>query len=480
MDKQPYGEGMTRIIPRRRLIRQAAASAVAGGLAMAACSTQPAKPTTQTPVITVTFQPFFISLSGSLLSSAQKLVTEGLAQFAQQGGSKGIRIQMVLFQSTDANIAAMTSGSGPDVVYDYNYAPYVEQHLLAPLEGFMHEDRMNPSTWSAGQIGVYQRSGHLYALPAYMGTAVYAVNLSAFDQAGQPYPTADWTSDDFVNVCTQMTGTVNGQTRYGGMLYQWNNMIDGSRWIFNAFGGSLMSADGTTSTLSTPGSLAAGRWMFEKCYWPKICVTRSAGYWGMFGSGQLAMRTMGTWELFGSLQSYQNMKWTILPFPIFPAGRATFSTDDFWALNAQSKHPREAWEVIKWASAGTYWNTFNMKLQLLSPARVDLWDQWISVVEAAAPPLKGKGLHWYADAAQKGYAYAPLYYRYDDAQAEDAVGGVIGKLYSQSLTSVADGFATADKLVDAIEAAGAKAQLGSSASSAVSRSASSASSGTGA
>ena len=479
MNVQPLGGGVTRRIPRRKLVQQTAACALLGGLALGACGTRTRSPhpTAQAPVVTVTFQPFFISLSGSLLSSAQKLATEALGQFAQEGGSKGIRIQMALFQSTDTNIAAMTSGSGPDVVYDYSYAPYVEQKLIAPLDDFVKQDGLDLATWSAGQIAVYQRSGHLYAVPAYMGTACYAVNVSAFDQAGQPYPTADWTSDDFVKVCTEMTATVNGQTRYGGMLYQWDNMIDGSRWIFNAFGGSLMSTDGTTSTLSTPGSLAAGQWMFEKCYWPRICVTRSSGYWGMFGSGQLAMRTMGTWELFGSLQSYQNMKWTLLPFPIFPAGRATFSTDDFWALNARSKHPREAWEVMKWASAGTYWNTFNMKMQLLSPARVDLWDQWIYVVEAAAPPLKGKGLQWYADAAQKGYALAPLYYKYNDPQAEDAVGGVINALYTKSLDSVTQGFATADNLVDAIEAAGAQAAVSSSASSSKSSATSASASG---
>jgi len=463
---------------RRELLRRTAGSAVVGGLALAACGPVKSRPSVQAPVVTITFQPYFGAIGQGQVNSAVKLAQQALEQYSSQGGSKGIRIQVAVFPGTDSNISAMTAGGGADVVYDYHYAPYIEAGVIAPLEDFVKEFGVDESIWSAGQIAVYKQNGHLYAVPAYMGTVCYALNLSVFDAVGVSYPTADWTYKDFVTLCTQLTGTANGQLRYGGMLYQWNNMIDGSRWIFNAFGGSLMNADGTQSTLDTPGSLAAGDYMFKQLYWPKICTTRSVGnYQALFQQGLIAMRTLGTWEIFTAAVAYQdNVKWDILPFPLWPAGRTTFSTDDFWAVNQQSKHLKEAAEVAIWASSSPYWNRFNMELQLLSPARVDMWDEWATTVQKVAPPLHGKALNWYGDAAQKGYALAPLYYKYNDPQCETAVGNIIYQLYTQQLTSVSQAFAEADKQVDAIIQQGAQQAAASSSSAAGSSSSSSASS----
>ncbi len=400
-------------------------------------------------------------------ASAEKIAQEALDKFADKGGSKGIQVKYVPFVNTADNIAAILGGTGTDVVYDYNYAQYIEDKLFVPMETYIKDAGISDSIWSAGQLNVYKEGGHLYAVPAYMGTVCYAVNTSLLDSLGQAYPTSDWTSDTFVSFCQTFTGTTtSGAKRYGGMLYQWDNEIDGSRWIFNAFNGALMNADGTKSTLSAPGSLAAGEWMFQQLYWPGICTTRNINYAAAFGAGTLVMRTMGTWEILPAVTDYQDsFQWIFLPFPIFSAGRTTFSTDDFYAVNVESKHIDEAAEVALWASSSTYWNTFNMQLQLISPARVDLWDDWISVVKQAAPPLANQDLSWYADAAQKGYALAPLYYRYNDPECEAAVNAVISSLYTQSSTDVATAFASADAQVDAILEAGASAAASSTASS---------------
>ncbi len=445
------------LLGRRALLQRAAGAAVISGLTLAGCGRKSA-PTAQAPVVTITFQPYLIGgLSSGASKSALALVTEGLARFASEGGSKGIAIKPVIAPGTTPNVQAMTAGSGADVVCDYHYAPYVEQGLLAPVDSYLKQSGINPDIWSSSQVAVYQQNGHLYAVPAYTGIACYAYNQTLFDAAGQPYPDPSWSYEDFVTVCQGMTADVNGTHRYGGMLFQWNNQIDGSRWIFNAFGGSLMNTDGTVSTLSASNSVQAGEWMFQKLYWPKICTTRSIDYQTAFGNGTVAMRTLGSWEILPSVTAYQDtFKWDILPFPVFPSGRTTYAGNQFWGLNVQSKHPEQAWEVMAWASASKFWQQYQMQFELVTPTRVDLWDQWISIAQQAVPSLKGKALNWYADAAQKGYGLPPLYYKYNDAAAEAAVGGVILKLYQQEITSVAAGFATADQLVDAIEQAGEK------------------------
>ncbi len=450
-------------VSRRRLLQQAAGAAAVGGLALAGCGRK-AQPTTQSPIIVVTFQPYIVGgLSASGSTSATTLVTEGVARFASEGGSKGITIKPELFPGTSQNVSAMEAGSGPDIVCDYQYAAYVDAGLLAPIEGYLKQSGINPKVWSSSQVAVYQQDGHMYAVPAYTGIACYAVNLSLFDTAGQPYPEPSWTYTDFQGICKTMTTDVNGTHRYGGMLYQWDNMIDGSRWIFNAFGGSLMNDSGTESNLTLPQSIKAGEWMFQDMYWPGICTTRSIDYQTAFGNGTLVMRTMGSWELLPSVTAYEsltNFKWTILPFPLFPAGRATYAGNQFWGLNIQSKHPEQAWEVMAWASASTFWQTYQMQFELVTPTLVDLWDKWISIAEAEVPSLKGQGLSWYADAAQKGYGYPPLYYKYDDSEVVSQVGSIIYQLYQQTLTDVPEAFASAAALVDTIEKQAAQQAAG--------------------
>ncbi len=443
------------VFGRRQLLRGAAGAAVAGGLALAGCG-QRARPTDQSPVVTITFQPHLVGMPAANRSSAIKLVNEGLAQFSSQGGSKGIRVQALPSSGTVGTLASIIAGAGPDVIQDYVYSSFVDHNFVAPLDEYFKQDGIDTSIWSAGQMAVYVREGQTYAVPAFTGTVVYAVNYGVFDLASQSYPSPDWTSDDFVAVCRALTGMVNGKKRWGGMLYQWSNTLgNGARWIFNAFNGAVMNPSGTQSTLSSPGSLAAGRWMFHELYWPQICATISTpNFYTLLPQGLLSMEPIGSWVLLQKVAAYQGLKWDILPFPVFPAGRTTLSNDDFWALNSQSKHPKQAWEVMKWASAGVFWNKFNMKLQLLTPARNDLWDYWVAVVQQVAPPLKGKQLQWFADAAQKGYALAPQYYRYNNQMADTVVGSWLAKLSNQQETSVATAFKNADNQVNAIERQG--------------------------
>ena len=59
----------------------------------------------------------------------------------------------------------------------------------------------------------------------------------------------------------------------------------------------------------------------------------------------------------------------------------------------------------------------------MPPALNSLWGEWEAVVSQVVPFLKGAGLHWFGDAALKGYATPYGYYRYGDPQADHLAGG---------------------------------------------------------
>ena len=47
--------------------------------------------------------------------------------------------------------------------------------------------------------------GKTYALPMTVMPQIIIANLDAFDKANVPYPTTDWTVDDFMDMCTKLT-----------------------------------------------------------------------------------------------------------------------------------------------------------------------------------------------------------------------------------------------------------------------------------
>lgn len=94
---------------------------------------------------------------------------------------------------------------------------------------------------------------------------------------------------------------------------------------------------------------------------------------------------------------------------------------------------------------------------LVTPALVNLWDFWLTAIQQVAPPLRGKGLHWFADAAQKGYGYCPEYFRYQPVQAD----GMVGKWLTQIVggnVSPELGLQQMQAQVNALESVGAQEQ----------------------
>ena len=439
-------------VGRRQLLGRVAGGAVViGGLpVLAGCGGAPTKASTRP---TLVFEPR--NSSAASFSSMLGPMKEVLAGFEQQ---YKVNVNISVSPGSAGNIAAMIAGTGADVVSDLNYAPYVEGNYLVDLTPLLARDKISTSIWSQAQMQVFQRSNGLFALPDYFGTMVYFVNLSDFDKAGLSYPDATWTEQDFVTLAGQLTTPATGgaATHYGANIdWDWADGEE-NQWAFRAFGGSIVSADGSQSTLSQTGSVAAGNWVYEKLLWPGVAAPRvlqGVGYeQQQLTGGHVSMSICGVWDLLPVISAVQNSyKWEFLPFPTLPNGRFTLGTNDFYAINAQTRYPEQSWQLLKWLSAETTWQTAMMKLLLISPALNSLWDTWLSLVVSVAPILKGKNLQWFADAAQKGYAIPRTYYAYEDTAALAILNNYFSQLASKKLNSVGAAFAAADQQINAFE-----------------------------
>lgn len=61
---------------------------------------------------------------------------------------------------------------------------------------------------------------------------------------------------------------------------------------------------------------------------------------------------------------------------------------DLDAINARTKCPTQAWELLPWLTYDRVWQRALMKTSAMPPARTDPWEERISTVHAIVPPLR--------------------------------------------------------------------------------------------
>jgi multiple sugar transport system substrate-binding protein len=122
-----------------------------------------------------------------------------------------------------------------------------------------------------------------------------------------------------------------------------------------------------------------------------------------FVAGKLAMVEDGSWAL-KTILSGANFRIGVAPFPAGPARRATLATTDGFGIYAGTKHPEEAWELVKFLISQEYGRAM-AKAQFLQPARASLVDDWVSYIRAEFPEkAKDMDIAAFADGHLKGYS----------------------------------------------------------------------------
>ena len=447
---------------RRHLLltgsRGAVAAAAGFGVLTGCASRVPAgprpHPAVNNPVVELTFMPWWTYWS----VAGRALLLEVCARFA--AAQAGVRLTPLPGPNgpgphSAAVLASILSGTGPDVVCDYgtSFAQYVSTGAFADLQPYLDAEHIAPSTWSAAHMAALRAGSGQFGLPTFDGPCVYAYRQDILDALHIPYPSPEWTYADAADIWRRcaLPNAVAGvaPTRYGATVWWWDGWR-ASNWLLTGFGGAEMDSSATRATFTDPNSLAAGEWLMELLW---------NGVTGLFDAGRLQDGTVvfalrGGWSIAQDVVAFgDRFKWDYLPAPVFPMGRATFSNNDFWGLNALGAHRDAAWALLKWLAYEDDWQRFCMKTALLQPCKLALWDEWEATMKAAAPPLASKALRWYRDAAQSGYGYAQRFFKYQPIEADQAIAAAVLRLNTRQV-DVPTAFADVTAQINALEAAG--------------------------
>ncbi len=158
----------------------------------------------------------------------------------------------------DKFTTAALGGSPPDVVdMDTTWvSTEAALKLLQPLDDVVAKinvDDMSPAPWNASNY-----KGVQYAIPNRGGPGVWYYNKTVFDKAGVPYPTADWTYKDFLEIVQKLT--IPGEQYGVGVpadASDPSNVTTLFAPMLWAFGGDFLNEDNTAPAINSAKSVEA-------------------------------------------------------------------------------------------------------------------------------------------------------------------------------------------------------------------------------
>lgn len=244
------------------------------------------------------------------------------------------------------------AGQGADLLHPYCLwnGQLVRAGVLRPAPpGHAEEIRRGYGSAAVGSASV---GGTVYGYPTEMQTYALYYNRRLLREAGVAGPPRTWRELEDAACRTAR------RDRYGNTLVQGfglstfddSTTVGQTLALLNAAGGRFVSADGRRTELDS----APGRAVFDLEH---RLVTSGASDPGVnvyqaFASGQVAMVISAGWwtanlkSLMGT--AYRDVGVVPVPLPETGGSRATLATGFMLGVNTAARHPREAWEFLRW------------------------------------------------------------------------------------------------------------------------------------
>lgn len=309
-------------------------------------------------------------------------VKNGLEQFMKE--NPNIKVEYTTLPSGTQYIAKMQAmvlgDEAPDVFFlqsDYYHDFVTRNSLLDITDRVTSEGIAADLIDSAVQLSTVD--GKYYGIESCIVAPVLYYNKDLFDKAGVAYPPSDpskaWTWDEFVDVAKQLT-VKNGDKvdQYGvyGMETYYNLiaevMSNGGDWFSDDLKSSAMNTPEVKEVLQAVSDLRKKDGVSPE---GKLLTNSGMSASQMLQTGKIAMLVDGSW----ALQELANMDFEVgvAVLPKFDEA-VTHGQAHLHVASANSKHPEEAWKLIKFLSSEDY-QLQNVKAGLWLPNHKSLYTE---------------------------------------------------------------------------------------------------------
>lgn len=228
--------------------------------------------------------------------------------------------------------------------------------------------------------------GQFYCPPREFSTLAVVYNSQMLDDAAIPYPTDDWTWQDFSSTVQKLT---NPNTAVVGLALG----NDLSRWLpfLYAAGGTLTDSNETTMTLNSP-AVAAGFHVLDDL-WTNFDALKPADMrtsWAgeALGKQRAAMAIEGDWTVPYLQKEFPELKFGIVALPTGTQTKSTMAFSSCLAIPAKAAHPEEALKVINQLVSADIMRALHTDPSPI-PARISVAEQWQSQFPQMKPFVDG-------------------------------------------------------------------------------------------
>lgn len=204
-------------------------------------------------------------------------------------------------------ITAIASGAPPDVLLldGIDVPAFAQAHVLLDLAPFASRVGLPVTDFFPNVLAMFARGDTVLAFPKGFSPVVYYYNRALFDAAGLPYPTDDWTFDEFLQVARALTVDRDGD----GTPDQWGTAVDRRFHAWQAMvwsgGGDILAPSGrrATGALDAPATVAALDFLTSLATRHRVAPRPNAfravsgNETRLFYSGKIALLPSGHWLL---------------------------------------------------------------------------------------------------------------------------------------------------------------------------------------
>ena len=254
-------------------------------------------------------------------------------------------------------LLSIIGGTPPDVIS--SIAAWIPELSskggIIPLDEYCKESMINESIFIPVYWKMLNLYGHTWALPTTPTATALYWNKSLFKEAGLNPDLPPKTIRELEIFSEKLTKkNQDGKITRIGFLPSWPSWAFGLYSVL--FGGKWGEPDGTAITANNPRNIEAWNWAqsFIKKLGGKNIQTfqeEFGNYQGPnnpFYTGKIAIEINGVWEGNFISRFAPQIKWGVAPIPTKLGKLITTVDCDCILIPRGSKHPKEAFEFIKW------------------------------------------------------------------------------------------------------------------------------------
>ena len=287
-----------------------------------------------------------------------------------------VEVEFLRFENYwDILLTKHAAGAAPDVQrnLDERYGAMRLRGALLPLTEFIKKEGYSLDDFHEVALKALNKDGEIWGLPQDLSprTGLY-YNMKAFDEAGLPYPTAEWTIDDMFEAAKKLTiGQRPNVTRYGiAWLPQY-----GFIWAMLNFGGKIWDEQGRC-IINSDACVEGAKFMQDIIYSgaaPTYAEVTVEAVEDLFKAEKVAMFLGGGWFIPAVTRDVPDLKFGVAPAPRNREGkRITVLGQCIFEISSQTKHPDIAWEFTKHLVSAEVLTDYWQRTWVAAPSRLSL------------------------------------------------------------------------------------------------------------